>query len=80
MARRCALTGKGPSTANNVSHANNKTKRRQFANIQDKRIYIPELNRTVRVRISHDAMRTIDKLGFMGFLRKQGLQLKDVVR
>lgn len=79
MSRRCKLTGKGPLVGNNVSHAHNKTKRRQLPNLQSKKIFVPELGRTVKVRISVAAMRTIDSQGFMTYLRKNGLQLKDVL-
>lgn len=78
MPRRCAITGKGPKTGNNVSHANNKTKRRQNPNLQKKRIFVPELGRTVRVRLSTSAMRTISRQGLMPYLRKQGLKLEDI--
>jgi large subunit ribosomal protein L28 len=64
---------------NNVSHAHNKTKRWQKPNIQSKRIFVPELNRTVRIKLSTRALRTVSKLGLLQFLRKEGLQLKDVV-
>lgn len=80
MARRCALTGKKPLTGNRVSHSHRKTKRRQLPNIQTKRIYVPELGRSVRVRISTRALRTVDRKGLLGFLREQGLSLKDVTR
>ena len=78
MARKCKLTGKGPLTGNNVSHAHNKTKRRQLPNIQSKAIYVPELGRSVKIKMSTRAMRTVDKLGLMPYLKKQGLTLKDV--
>lgn len=80
MARRCQLTGKGPLTGNNVSHAHNKTKRRQLPNLQWKRIFVAELGRTVRVRLSTRALRTITRKGFMAFLRSEGLSLRDVTR
>jgi len=80
MPRRCSLTGKKPLVGNRVSHSNRKTKRRQLPNIQDKRIFVPELGRSVRVRVSTRALRTIDKKGLMAFLRDQGLSLKDVTR
>ncbi len=80
MPRRCSLTGKKPLVGNRVSHSNRKTKRRQLPNIQDKRIFVPELGRSVRVRVSTRALRTIDKKGLMAFLRDQGLSLKDVAR
>ena len=78
MARRCMLTGKGPKSVNNVSHSNHKTKRRQLPNLQWKRIYVPELDRVVRVRLSTRALRTIDKKGLMRFLRDNGMTLKDI--
>ena len=79
MSRFCKLTGKKPLVGNNVSHAHNKTKRRQLVNLQNKSIFIPELGRKVKIRMSRNAMRTIDKIGLMPFLKKQGLSLKDVV-
>lgn len=79
MSRKCKLTGKGPMAGNNVSHAHNKTRRRQLPNLQWKRIYVPELDRTVRIRLSTRALRTIDKKGLMAFLRDEGLKLKDIL-
>ncbi len=79
MSRKCKLTGIGPMAGNNVSHAHNKTRRVQLPNLQWKRIYIPELDRTVRIRLSTRALRTIDKKGFMAYLRDQGLKLKDIL-
>ena len=80
MSRSCAITGKRPSAANNVSHAHNKTKRWQRPNIHVKRLYVPELGRFVRLKLSARALRTIGKRGLMPYLRKRGLTLKDVVR
>ena len=77
MSRRCAITGKGGLAGNNVSHAHNKTKRRQLPNLQKKRIFVPELGRTVRVRISVSTLRTITRQGLLPYLKKQGLTLKD---
>ena len=79
MSRKCKLTGKGPMAGNNVSHAHNKTRRRQLPNLQWKRIYVPELDRTVRVRLSTRALRTIDKKGLMAYLKDEGLKLKDIL-
>jgi large subunit ribosomal protein L28 len=78
MSQRCSITGKGPLSGNRVSHAHNKTRRRQLPNLQRKRIYVPELDRTIRVRISTRALRTIDKKGLMAYLRDEGLSLKDI--
>lgn len=80
MARRCSITGKGPLAGNNVSHANNKTRRRQLPNLQSKRIFVPELGRFVRIKLSTRALRTVDKKGLLSFLRSEGLSLKDVAR
>ncbi len=78
MSQRCMITGKGPMAGNRVSHAHNKTRRRQLPNLQWKRIYVPELDRTVRVKLSTRAMRTIDKKGLLVYLRELGMSLKDV--
>ena len=73
MARRCQITGKGPLSGNNVSHAHNRSKRRQLPNLQKKRIYIPEEKRYVTVRISARALKTINKNGAKATLQKAGL-------
>lgn len=63
MARVCQVTGKGPIVGNNVSHANNKTKRRFLPNLQSRRFWVESENRWVRLRVSAKAIRTIDKNG-----------------
>jgi large subunit ribosomal protein L28 len=63
MARKCEVTGKGPMVGNNVSHANNKTKRRFLPNLQYRRFWVESENRWVRMRISNAALRLIDKKG-----------------
>ena len=63
MARVCQVTGKGPMSGNNVSHANNKTKRRFLPNLQYRRFGVESENRWVRLRISTAALRLIDKVG-----------------
>ena len=78
MSRTCAVTGKRPMAGNNVSHAHNKTRRVQRPNLQSKRIYVPEEDRTVRVRLSARALRSVDKLGLLPYLRSLSLTLKDV--
>lgn len=78
MARKCKLSGKGPQAGNNVSFSQKKTRRRFLPNLQMKKVYVPELDRTVRIRMSTRAMRTVDKIGLMAYLKKQGLSLKDV--
>lgn len=63
MARVCKVTGKRPMTGNNVSHANNRTKRRFLPNLQYRRFWVESENRWVRLRVSCSALRTIDKKG-----------------
>ena len=63
MARVCAITGKRPLAGNNVSHANNKTRRRYLPNLQWHRFWVAGENRFVRLRLSMAALRTIDKNG-----------------
>lgn len=63
MARVCQVTGKRPISGNNVSHANNKTKRRFLPNLQSRRFWVESENRYVRLRVSNAALRTIDKNG-----------------
>lgn len=79
MARKCKLSGKGPLSGNNVPFSIKKTKRRFLPNLQDKRVFVPELGRHVRIRMSTRAMRSMDKKGgLMNYLRDEGLALKDV--
>ena len=80
MPRRCSLTGKRPLSGNRVSHSQLKTKMWQLPNLQNKRIFVPELGRFVRIRLSTSALRTITKKGLLTFLRDEGLKLRDVVR
>lgn len=63
MARRCELTGKGPMTGNNVSHANNKTRRRFLPNLNDVTLQSEVLGRGVKLRISAHALRSVDHRG-----------------
>jgi|SwirhirootsSR2_FD_contig_51_2486344_length_588_multi_2_in_0_out_0_2 large subunit ribosomal protein L28 len=63
MARRCTLTRKGVLTGNNVSHANNKTRRRFLPNLQSRRLFSETLGQTVRLRIAASTLRTIEKRG-----------------
>jgi len=78
MSRVCKITGKRPLVGNNVSKSNRKTKRRQIPNLQSKRIYVPELGKFVQLKVSVTALKTIDRLGLMPYLKKQGLKLSDI--
>ena len=80
MSRKCKLTGKGPLSGNNVSFSQKKTKRRFLPNLQTRNIYVPELGRKVKIKLSARAIRTMDKKGgLMNYLRDEGLNIKDVV-
>ena len=79
MSRICKITGKRPRVGNNVSKANNKTKRKQYPNLQNKKIFIPETGKYVRLKLSTKALKTIDKFGLMKYLNKTNLKLKDIV-
>ena len=63
MARVCQVTGKGTMVGNNVSHANNKTKRRFLPNLQYRRFWVETENRWVRLRVTSAGLRLVDKLG-----------------
>ncbi len=80
MAKVCDLTGKKPLVGNHVSHANNKVKRRQNPNLHTKRFYIPEIDRTVKLKLSNRALRTINKKGLLSFLKDEGIRLKNIAR
>jgi large subunit ribosomal protein L28 len=79
MSRICKVSGKKPLVGNNVSHAHNKSKRRQYPNLQTKRLYVEELGKYVRIRLSVRALKTVTRGGLMPYLKKQGLSLSDVV-
>lgn len=64
MSKVCQLTGKKPLSGNHVSHAHNKTKRKQLPNLRVKRIWIEEENKFVTLRISTSALRTLKKKGY----------------
>jgi large subunit ribosomal protein L28 len=63
MARRCELSGKGPMTGNNVSHAHNKTRRRFLPNLNDVSLMSESLGRTFKLKVSAHALRTVDHRG-----------------
>jgi large subunit ribosomal protein L28 len=63
MSRQCVITGKKPMVGNNVSHANNKTKRRFLPNIQETGLYSEALGKIIRLKVSVQGLRTLDKKG-----------------
>ena len=68
MSKRCELTGISPLKGHNVSHAKNKTKRRFYPNLQTKKFFVPETGETVILKVSANAIRTIDKKGIAAVL------------
>jgi large subunit ribosomal protein L28 len=72
------LTGTRKLRQHKVSHSNIKTKRWQLPNLQERRIYVPEIKRFVRLTLTTREIRTIDKLGLAGFVKKLGLTLQDL--
>lgn len=75
MSRVCQVTGKGPVTGNNISHAHNKTRRRFLPNLQYHRFWVETEKRFVRLRVSAKGMRVIDKRGIdavLADLRSRG--------
>ena len=63
MSQVCVVTGKRPMAGNNVSHANNRTRRRFIPNLQEHRFWLESENRYIKLRVSTKGMRTIDKHG-----------------
>lgn len=70
MSRICQVTGKRPMSGNNVSHANNKTKRRFYPNLHKKRFYLESEKRWIRLKVSARAIKTISKKGIEVVVRE----------
>ena len=78
MSRVCQVTGKKPMSGNNVSHANNKTKRRFLPNLHERRFWVESENRWVKLRVSTKGLRIIDKLGIdrvLADVRARGIRV-----
>ena len=82
MSRRCQLTGKSAQVGNNVSHANNKTKRKFQPNLQRTRLFSEVLGQQIPVRLSNHALRTVEKRGGIDafLLAERASDLPDVAR
>ena len=81
MARVCDISGKKTQVGNNVSHANNKTKRKFYPNLHEKKFYIPEKDIWVLLKICSSTLRTINKNGILNTLikaKKKGTLNKDL--
>jgi large subunit ribosomal protein L28 len=70
MARVCQITGKRAHSGNNVSHANNRTRRKFYPNLHKKRFFIPEENKWITLKVSANAIKTINKKGITAVLKE----------
>lgn len=77
--RVCELTGKRRNVANNVSHANNHTKKVQLPNVQSKRVFLPERGIWIRMRLSTRAIRNVNRVGLQAYCKSIGLDYESVV-
>jgi large subunit ribosomal protein L28 len=76
MSRVCDITGSRPNVKNMVSHANNRVKSLQLPNLQTHKVYIPELKRSVSLRLSTRALRTLRKQNnVLAYLKKNGVSI-----
>jgi large subunit ribosomal protein L28 len=72
---RSEITGKRKLAAHNVSHSNIKTRRWQHANVQERRLWVPELRRHVAVKLTTSDLRTVDKIGLLAYAKRHGAKL-----
>lgn len=70
MARVCQITGKRAHSGNNVSHANNRTRRKFYPNLHKKRFFIPEEDKWITLKVSANAIKTINKKGITAVLKE----------
>jgi large subunit ribosomal protein L28 len=70
MARVCEISGKRPRVGNNVSHANNKSKRRFYPNLQTKKFFVPEENKWVTLKVSTKVIKTINAKGISAVIKE----------
>ena len=78
MSRVCQVTGKKPMLGNNVSHANNKSRRRFLPNLHYRRLWVESENRWISLRVSQEGLRTIDKKGIDVVLAEMRARGEDV--
>ncbi|MAS34101.1 MAG: 50S ribosomal protein L28 [Anaerolineaceae bacterium] len=79
MASKRKISTVTPQFGNNRSHSLKATRRQFKPNYQSKRLWVSELGQFVRVKVTAGELRTIDKIGLNGFLKQQGLTVKDIV-
>ena len=79
MAKKCRISGKKGQYGNRVSHAKNRTPHKFEPNLIKKRLFVPELNKKVTVKISTRMLRTIDKIGLPKACKKYGVKLESLM-
>jgi len=79
MAHKCKISGVSRQSGHRVSHANNKRKHVFRANVQTRKIYLPEEKRFIKVKVTTRIIRTIDKIGLKETLRKHKLTVADLM-
>ncbi|MCL4144761.1 UNVERIFIED_CONTAM: hypothetical protein GTU68_000168 [Idotea baltica] len=79
MSNKCQISGVARQSGNRVSHAKNRTKHVFKANIQKKKFFVPSEGKHVSLKVTARMMRTIDKLGVTGALKKNGINIKDLM-
>lgn len=72
---RSEITGKRRLAAHNVSHSNIKTRRWQHVNVQERKLWVPELGRSVSVKVTPSDLRTIDKIGLLAYAKRHGAKV-----
>ena len=80
MASKRKITGTKPLFGQSRSKAFNTTKRQFKPNLQNKRIYVPELDQWIRVKVTAKELKTIDKIGLLEFLKRREIPLKSLIR
>jgi large subunit ribosomal protein L28 len=78
MARKCILTGKQANNAYAVSHSHRRSKKMQAANLQEKRVWSPQENRWIKLRLSTKAIKTLESKGLHAMAKKAGVNLAKV--
>lgn len=78
--RACDITGKSVHLANNVSHAQNRTRKRQLPNLQDKRVWVPEQSRFIKLTLSTRAIRSINKIGLRAVCQDFGVNYDSLLK
>lgn len=74
MSKNCQITSKKPIVGNNVSHANNKVKRRFLPNLRKIKVYLPSEKKTIKIKVSCSGLRTLDKIGVENLIKTKKIK------